>query len=373
MAEPNLIGSQLISTIYEAAIDTARWPDIAPHLANYIGSHQSIMIVSGPNGIEPQHVFTHGIDQAIYDEYVELLDEDIWLLGMLALDANSICISDQFIELTDYKKRRFFQEVCVPSDVAYMGGAVIQNDPGGVLLMACQRSAPSGAFLAQDMHKIRTVSGHIARAAFVNRRTSELEKNIRSLRGALNRSPYGVILCDENNSVSWYNEKAKGIFRSDDGLSLRHGRLKTRDLGSGESIDFLLSQVVATTSGKGIDNGGFVSIVRPSGRRPYSLTVCPVTESGAWGRAAFAVIFVVDPDNPPAMPTEGFEAFFGVTPAEAKVCQALADGLSIHEAADLLELSINTVRTQVKSIFRKCGVRSQAELIRLLVRVLVAN
>ncbi|MDO7835612.1 helix-turn-helix transcriptional regulator [Sphingobium sp. HBC34] len=56
---------------------------------------------------------------------------------------------------------------------------------------------------------------------------------------------------------------------------------------------------------------------------------------------------------------------FGLTQAEAKVLATLAAGSTIAEAAILLGLSENTVRTQTKRILSKVGVSRQTDLIRL--------
>lgn len=57
---------------------------------------------------------------------------------------------------------------------------------------------------------------------------------------------------------------------------------------------------------------------------------------------------------------------FGLTPAEARLAVRLKDGLSISESAELLGVSVNTARNQLRSIFQKIGVNRQSELVRSL-------
>ena len=52
--------------------------------------------------------------------------------------------------------------------------------------------------------------------------------------------------------------------------------------------------------------------------------------------------------------------------AEADVAYMIADGRSATEIAHARGVSINTVRTQIKEVFLKAGVRRQADLARLL-------
>lgn len=57
------------------------------------------------------------------------------------------------------------------------------------------------------------------------------------------------------------------------------------------------------------------------------------------------------------------QQLFHFTQAEAKLVQQLLLGLGTEEAAVQLGLSINTVKTQLKQVFIKCGVKRQAELL----------
>lgn len=63
---------------------------------------------------------------------------------------------------------------------------------------------------------------------------------------------------------------------------------------------------------------------------------------------------------------ESAREVFGLSPAQTRLARLIADGHDLAAAADLLGVSINTVRTQLKRIFDKTGVRSQAALVRAL-------
>ena len=54
---------------------------------------------------------------------------------------------------------------------------------------------------------------------------------------------------------------------------------------------------------------------------------------------------------------------FGLTPRESEVAAFLAEGLSNREIADALCLSEHTVKSHLKSIFRKAGVVSRAQAV----------
>lgn len=57
---------------------------------------------------------------------------------------------------------------------------------------------------------------------------------------------------------------------------------------------------------------------------------------------------------------------FGLTPGEARIAAALGEGQSLQEITRRFGISYHTVRTHVRQIFAKTGVRRQAALVRLL-------
>ena len=59
---------------------------------------------------------------------------------------------------------------------------------------------------------------------------------------------------------------------------------------------------------------------------------------------------------------------YGLSPAEAEVALAIARGQDLAAIAAARQTSLLTVRSQLKAIFRKTGVTSQARLVALLLR-----
>ena len=57
---------------------------------------------------------------------------------------------------------------------------------------------------------------------------------------------------------------------------------------------------------------------------------------------------------------------FGLTRAESRVALLRCDGRAPKNIAETIGVSVETVRSQMKSIFAKADVRRQIELVRLL-------
>ena len=57
---------------------------------------------------------------------------------------------------------------------------------------------------------------------------------------------------------------------------------------------------------------------------------------------------------------------FSLSPAQTRLARLIVDGLELAAASDVLQVSVNTLRTQLQRIFDKTGVHSQPALVRAL-------
>ena len=91
----------------------------------------------------------------------------------------------------------------------------------------------------------------------------------------------------------------------------------------------------------------------------------PESLSGVYGEGEI-VLYVSDPGHPFDACEEDLAALFHFTRAESGVASALVNGLSVEQIAERHQVSRETVRSQLKSIFGKLGVSKQQDVVRLL-------
>ena len=81
---------------------------------------------------------------------------------------------------------------------------------------------------------------------------------------------------------------------------------------------------------------------------------------------AYSLLFVTPVQLQHAPPLALLEGLFDLTAAEAKIASMLVAGDTVEAIASRQDVTANTVRMQLKSIFAKTGVHRQAELVSLL-------
>lgn len=130
-----------------------------------------------------------------------------------------------------------------------------------------------------------------------------------------------------------------------------------------------LLQGACGSGGPGRASG--IRIKKPNGAMYYLTAVpLPVQSSITWQNPApMALLLVNDPEQgrPPA--GELLKQMFRLTPAEIRLIGPLLQGSTLQETVAQLNISIDTGRTHLKSIFAKLGIRRQTDLHRLLGRM----
>jgi DNA-binding CsgD family transcriptional regulator len=81
-----------------------------------------------------------------------------------------------------------------------------------------------------------------------------------------------------------------------------------------------------------------------------------------------AAVIIQNPVDFAAPPMEAFAGLYGLSSAERKVLEHIADGKPPQETADHLGISVNTVKTHLQKIFAKTNTGRQADLIHLVTR-----
>ena len=79
-----------------------------------------------------------------------------------------------------------------------------------------------------------------------------------------------------------------------------------------------------------------------------------------------ALVIIGDAADALAVDEQALHDLFSLTQAEARLACALSAGHSIESAAALFEVQSATIRSELKSVFRKTGVNRQQDLVRLI-------
>ena len=115
-----------------------------------------------------------------------------------------------------------------------------------------------------------------------------------------------------------------------------------------------------------LDSENWILIER-SGQRPLIMNCVPVPVLSEDG--PHSVLLLIDLDATPLPSTSCLEQIFGLTPAEARLTLLLVGGKTLNEVAEMLHVSVLTLRAQLKAVFEKTHMHRQSELVVLVSRL----
>ncbi|WP_044871757.1 LuxR C-terminal-related transcriptional regulator [Pseudomonas sp. LFM046] len=208
---------------------------------------------------------------------------------------------------------------------------------------------------------LKRISPHLVRAAKMSDRLKSLERDVARRDLLLDRHPSPVWLLNAEGRVLFCNRQAEQrLGEPEFVLQGRQGRLH------GRALDGRLQALIRQASGR--DGGRRAGWLSLSGEPPSQLLVTPVPEAAALAaRHLEPLVLVALLENHPC--GQLLADLFQLTPAEQRLAELLAQGLTPETCAERLCISINTVRTQLRSLFRKTETERQAELVNLFTRL----
>jgi PAS domain-containing protein len=204
-----------------------------------------------------------------------------------------------------------------------------------------------GPFGEEERALLRLLMPHLHRALHIHRRLVGAGVMQRALGDALDRLPTGVILVRRDATILMANKSAEQILAMRDGLTSTKPGLMASVSNENRQLHSLVAAAAQTSGGHSDASGGTLKISRPSFRRPLSVLVTPIHSplAGDFGDVThIAALFVTDPDRRIADDAPALRAIWGLTPAEAAIATAVANGSKLREIAECRSTQVSTVR-----------------------------
>lgn len=363
---------ELVGLIYEAAGDPQLWLRFLERLGSvsraqvaefgYIDEQSVSHNLVHVTGIDASDVRFYNTHYSHKNAWIEGAKKRIpWCTGAVAA-GHQVCPDRELVRTEHYN------DFLRPLDLHYgMAGIVLQEGSQDSFI-SIVRSKSQGPCSEEEVALLSHLMPHLRRAVELHRRIAGLENTASAAADVLDRLPIGLILVGAKSNIVMLNRRARAIVEQNDGLTVSREGLRAVRADETRQLQGLIHGATITGAGNGTHPGGVMTVSRPSLRRPYGLLVSPLRSSRSWLGAEHpsAAIFVTDPDTETERQDQILGRLFALTPAEARLADALLHGKSLKEAAEEFGVRRNTVHSQLQKIFEKTGTNRQSELLRLI-------
>ena len=223
------------------------------------------------------------------------------------------------------------------------------------------------AWLDKDqLHYARRFSCHLQKALRLQNYTDHLHRQIKLCTIAIDTFTVPMLIVDGKGSIVHLNIGAMDLLDCGlNGLTIQTGCLtKSQNANKGRLATLI-------TDATGVPALGGAMFLNSNKALQVFITPLIAESSIDSGlQNTLALVFVIDATKSQSLSTLNLLAkLYGFSATELKVASALLSGKSPEEYSRQNGASINTVRTQLKALFRKTGVRGQSELLVLLSRI----
>jgi len=348
----------------EAVIDPAMWPLLMADVCDASGATGACLLQSDirtpdvPMTASAREFFKSYFDNHLHENDIRAVrGVPLLLAGRQVVTDQDLFTSESemlrdplYVHLDRYGLRWF-------AAVGFFAGSALWG-------FSMQRTVGEGAFDEDEKTALGHLSQRLTETATLSTAVGRVVlSNVTNALGFIKRA---AIALDRFGSVLSVNPLAESILAGAD-IRMVSQRLVMRDRRA-QSIfnDFLDRMRIATD----LDALAVAPIVIRREGRPIVIRVLPV--DGA-ARSPFlgarAILILSGVEESEAEQLAMLRQAFRLTPSEARIAVCLADGKSLEEAAQEMAIAQETVRSHLKSIFRKTGTHRQGELVALVARL----
>ena len=359
---PELL-SFILGAIYDASLDEAGWVSCLESIRKILDANYASLIVRTETVDDVGLIVSAGNNQASLDPGNPYI----------AMSPFSGMVPDQLVTIgdvlseKDWRASTYYRDYCEPQGVFHVLAADIVTRDGGVYGFRVTRPETAPDFSRSDREFCSLLVPHIKRALNLHLSINQDRKVSTLYSHAMAQLMVGVVVLDQNGQVIESNPAATAILELKDGLRVVGKQLEASYANDNRKLLGLVRDALTHPHAAKLTLTEAMSVSRPSGRLSWGLIVQSIS-SDQWteGKQRPSVaVFVRDTEGRVDPPVRLAQQLFHLTPAETALAIQLANGLSLEEAAEVLNIKRNTARAHLRSIFSKTGVRRQTELVRI--------
>lgn len=348
----------LIEWLYDAAVDARAWDGAAPALATTFGADSAVFKLHGGSGAHllemTDNLHTDSRNEAWADHWHR---NDLWVERTLALKTSGIVTSQQLLPDSEFERSGYYQDWNRHLGVYHMIGSVFPVASGLSGVVGIHRPRGGAAFGAADRRRMARLLPHLQRAMRIRSHLAPSRLAADAQAAAFDRLRTPALVLDAEGRLLHANVQGESLLREGSSLTLSAGRVMAVNPHLGFRWRMLVQQAA-------LAEGGSLLLER-AGRSPVTALIAPLRRASPSNAAV--LVLLRDPEQQvPSLDVLG--QLFGLTPTEARVAAAIAEGLAPEQIALRLRIGVGTVRSHLRQVLAKTGTHRQNELAALITR-----
>ncbi len=358
-----------IGAIYDCILDPKLWEPTLLKLSANLGFVNAIIsavdvdtgaaLINVAAGVRPEHMAT--LQRHARGDFHKRGGRK----RMVALPDRESVIPSRATDRTTRDKANLDTEWKMPQGI--LDTVAIGLDRDGLLAsVVFGRHVDAGPVEDHQLETLRVLAPHFARALEVMRLIGRTEAETSTASSLIDRTRSPGFLLDADANLVFANAAAKAMMAAGDVEQTAEGGIRIpMEIKSKTTLDRAIQSALNQT----LAISGVVGI--PARRRDgspmiaYVIPVRPVRLRQGMAPIVAVAVFISNPESASETPSEAAALLYDLTPAEIRVMELVAEGLSMPSVAKALGIRVTTAKTHLQHVFEKTGSHRQADLVGL--------
>jgi len=374
-----------IRRLFDAAIDAEKWPVFLKELAAAFAAKGSHIVRVQPHEKTLSFSALYGFDDAILKVYGDGTTDLNTAMARFERHFVELMPSDprvRFLERFPYRplscrleiseselhRSKVYQDQLRFADAEYSLLASLAEDDGSLIMFGVFRGKQSRHFDQAEVDVFGELIPHLKQAIGLSEHLTRLNFLNQAAFDTLDSLAMGLLLVADGGRLVHANAAGRRIVELADGINAQDDILRLHDPDDDTRLRELVRTALVAARKNAIPPSQAMTVTRPSGREPIPLLVASLARHQSERRFGpldrpLALLFASLPEEPQEAPVELLRRLFGLTLAEARVCERLVRRRGVKDIALELDITVETVRVHLKNAFAKTGTSKQTELV----------
>lgn len=353
-----------IGDIYEVAFAKDAIPATLELFARATGSQSAVFCHRDHEGHAADEIY--GIDPMFAEPMRKLADQEVITPHSSRISICRAIDGDRFLAMPTVQKSSLYNDVWKPAGMDHAIGANLDNSGTQLSSIWVFRRRVSGRYDKRGAATIDLLAPHLRRALRLRRSLLQEQAHVDVLLRAFDKLALPLLVVDGVANLIYANDAGEAILRNGRILTVSHGRLAARTSTHRARLRGLLENLRHGIGGSARLDG--------LGDRSACLLTTPLSEHRAdvlgftW-RDRLGLIALQEEGASFHADAAVLRSLYDLSPAEAELAAAIGHGLTLAQFSADRKVTLNTSRTQLKSIYAKTGVARQPDLARLMMKL----
>lgn len=345
--------ASIVDSIYEAAVLPEAWVDVIEDIADYTGCYGGSLFSVGAGG--SMMTASRNCEPHLHALLTEgWAPRNIRAQRLVGMARNGFVTDHDLCTAEEIENHEIFTRFLRPRGLGWGVGTHILGAGGDIAVFSLDQFYERGPVSSAVRQFLDEIRPHIARSAMLS-----TQFRMERVKGALTSL--------ELLGIPAAAVTRKGKVMRANGLLLAQGanvftgafdKLVLRDGAANTLLEQALAHLHVHQTPRSIP------FICAETEKPMVVHVVPTERQARDIFAGTDAFVVIVPIAFPGLPFRALaQSLYDLTPAEARVAEALVRGLAVQDMAAQFSLSVATIRTHVKNLLSKTGTVRQAEFV----------